>query len=490
MSPEEFRRAGHALVDWIADYRARVDAGAFPVRSRARVGELRARLPAAAPEQPEGFDAILRDLEDLVLPACSHWQDARFFGYFPSNSLPAAMLGDFASTGLAQLGLNWQASPALTELEEVVTDWLRQALGLSGAWSGVIQDTASTSTLVALICARERSSGHAAARDGLQGTPRRLTLYVSAQSHSSVEKAALLAGFGREQLRSVPLDAAHAIDPAALEAAVRADLAAGCLPCAIVATVGTTATTAIDPVAACARIAQQHGVWLHVDAALAGSAMLLPEMRGLWDGVELADSLVVNPHKWLGVSFDCSTYYVRDVLHLVRVMSSSPSYLRTASDASAPNYRDWGIPLGRRMRALKLWFLLREQGLDAIRSRLRRDLGYARWFAAQLDAPAARAAGWVRLAPVPLQTVCVRHEPAALAGAALDAHTLAWVERINASGLALLTPAQLDGRWMARVSFGSAATGQAHVEALWSLMQRAVIGIAPGSLALLTGVPL
>jgi aromatic-L-amino-acid/L-tryptophan decarboxylase len=471
MTPEQFRAFGHQLVDWLADYRHRVALGEFPVMSAAAPGALRARLPATPPAAPEDFREVLADLERLVLPACSHFQDPRFFGYFPSNSLPAAVLGDLASTGLAQLGLNWQSSPALTELEEVVLDWLRQMLGLTTAWSGVIQDTASTSTLVALICARERSTGYGAVTTGLQGAPRPLTVYCSPQAHSSVEKAALLAGFGREHLRSVPLDAAHALRPEALEQAIEQDRAAGLEPCAVVASTGTTATTACDPVEDCARIAREQGLWLHVDAALAGSAMLLPECRELWRGIEGADSLVVNPHKWLGASFDCSTYFVRDPQHLVRVMSSNPSYLRTAADGQVKNYRDWGIPLGRRMRALKLWFLIREQGVSGLQARLRRDLGYARWFAAQVDAPQAQAAGWRRVAPAPLQTVCVRHEPAGMAGDGLDAHTLGWVRRINESGAAFLTPALLDGRWMVRVSFGSAETRQEHVEALWRTMQ-------------------
>lgn len=468
MTPEEFRRFGHALVDWIADYRARATAGEFPVLPRVRPGELRRTLPAAPPEDPEPFGQVLADLQQVILPACTHWQDPRFCGYFPSNSSLAAVLGDYASTGLAQLGLNWQASPALTELEELVTDWFRQMLGLDAGWSGVIQDTASVATLVALICARERSSGHAAARGGLQDTERPLVVYCSEHSHSSVEKAALLAGFGRTHVRALPVDAAYALRAEALEASIRADLEQGRTPCAVVATTGTTATTALDPLADIGRIARADGLWLHVDAAMAGSAMILPECRWMWAGVEAADSLVINPHKWLGASFDCSTYYVRDPQHLVRVMSTNPSYLRTEADAEARNFRDWGVPLGRRFRALKLWCLVREQGVRGLQARLRRDLEHARWLAGRIDA----TPGWRRLAPVPLQTVCVRHEPDGLDGAALDAHTLGWVRRINESGAAYLTPAQLEGRWMVRVAFGGEATERSHVEALWRLMQR------------------
>lgn len=467
MDSEEFRRLGHEVVDWIADYRARTARGEFPVMSRVGPGDVRAALPASPPTEGESLDGVLDELTSVILPGCTHWQDPRFFAYFPSNSSPAAVLGDFLSTGLAQLGLNWQASPALTELEELTTDWLRQMLGLAESWSGVIQDTASTATLVALICARERTTQYAAARGGLQSSERPLVVYASSQSHSSVEKAALLAGFGRENLRIVAVDDHYGMSAEALRKAVAEDEARGRAPCAIVATVGSTATTAIDPLEALADIAREHGLWLHVDAAMAGSAMILPECRPLWHGIERADSLVLNPHKWLGASFDCSTYFVRDAEHLVRVMSTNPSYLRTAADAKVRNFRDWGIPLGRRFRALKLWFLIREQGVQGLRQRLRRDLEHARWFAGQIDA----APGWQRLAPVPFQTVCVRHAPQGLTGEALDAHTVAWVRRINESGRAYLTPAMLADRWMVRVSFGVEATEHEHVVALWQQMR-------------------
>ncbi len=467
MDSEEFRRLGHEVVDWIADYRARTARGEFPVMARVGPGDVRAAFPASPPMEAESLDGVLAELTNVILPGCTHWQDPRFFAYFPSNSSLAAVLGDFLSTGLAQLGLNWQASPALTELEELTTDWLRQMLGLGSAWSGVIQDTASTATLVALICARERTTQHAAARGGLQSSERPLVIYASSQSHSSVEKAALLAGFGRENVRIVAVDAQYGMSAQALRQAVAADVARGHTPCAIVATVGSTATTAIDPVEAVADIARTHGLWLHVDAAMAGSAMILPECRPLWQGIEQADSLVLNPHKWLGASFDCSTYFVRDAQHLVRVMSTNPSYLRTAADTKVRNFRDWGIPLGRRFRALKLWFLIREQGVQGLRTRLRRDLEHARWFAAQVDG----APGWQRLAPVPFQTVCVRYAPPGLTGEALDAHTVAWVRRINESGRAYLTPAMLEDHWMVRVSFGVEATEHEHVAALWQQMR-------------------
>ena len=466
MTPEEFRKYGHRLVDWIADYRARV--AELPVMARTAPGEIRAQLPPGAPEQPESFENILQDLENIVLPGLSHWQHPNFFGYFPSNGLLASVLGDYASTGLGVLGLSWQASPALTEVEEVVTDWVRQMTGLDQAWSGVIQDTASTSTLIALLCARERTSNYGLSRGGLQAEAQPLVVYTSANSNSSVDKAALLAGFGRDNVRVVEHDRDYAMRADALDGCIRRDVQAGLKPCAVVATTGSTGTTALDPIASIARIAKQHGIWLHVDAAMAGSAMILPECRWMWQGVDEADSLVINAHKWLGAAFDCSLYYVRDPQHLIRVMSTNPSYLQTAADAQVKNLRDWGIPLGRRFRALKLWFLIREQGVEGLRARLRRDLENAQWLAEQVRS----APDWRLLAPVPLQTLCVRHDPAGLPGEALDRHTLGWVERVHRSGGAYLTPAILDGRWMVRISIGAEATERGHVQALWNLMER------------------
>jgi aromatic-L-amino-acid decarboxylase len=379
MNPEEFRKIGHQLIDWIADYRSHV--AEQPVRSRLEPGMVRAQLPASPPVQPEAFDHIFSDLEQIILPGLSHWQHPNFFGYFPSNGELSSVLGDYLSTGLGVLGLSWQSSPVLTELEEVVTDWMRQMLGLSEAWSGVIQDTASTSTLVALLCARERASNYSLARGGLQGEQHPLIVYVSSHSHSSVEKAALLAGFGRANLHLIATDQNYAMKPDALEEAIQTDRETGLVPCAVVATTGTTGTTALDPVKAIAEVARKHKLLLHIDAALAGSAMILPECRWMWEGLESADSLVLNPHKWLGVAFDCSLYYVRDPEHLVRVMSTNPSYLQSAVDHRVKNLRDWGIPLGRRFRALKLWCLIREQGIEGLQARLRRDLGNAQWLA-------------------------------------------------------------------------------------------------------------
>jgi aromatic-L-amino-acid decarboxylase len=474
MTPEEFRAAAHALVDWIADHRGRVPD--LPVAAQVGPGQVAAALPAHAPERPEPFEAVLADLDRVVVPGVTQTQSPNFFGWFPSNAALASVLGDLASSGIAAIGITWASSPALTEVEEVVTEWLRELTGLPPTWRGAIHDTASTACLVALLAARERASGHGARRGGLQAEPVPLTVYTTAQAHSSVTKAALLAGYGADNLRLVDVDpVTRAMRPQALAAAMAADVAAGRRPAAVVASVGATGTTAIDPVAELVPIAARHGAWLHVDAAMAGSALLLPERRWMIDGIEGADSLCWNPHKWLGTVLDCSLLYVRDPAELTSVMSTDPSYLRSRADGEVTQYRDWGIPLGRRFRALKLWFHLRLDGLEAIRARLRRDLDNAAWLGEQV----AATPGWRLVAPVVLQTVCMRHEPAGavdpdgvvLDGAALDRHTLAWAARVNDSGLAFVTPSQLDGRWMVRVSIGAEATERDHVAAVWKLLQ-------------------
>ncbi len=467
MTPEEFRRHGHALVDWIADLRTRLRD--LPVMSPVAPGAIRARFPALPPAQGGGVAAALATLDEAILPGITQWNHPAFFAYFPSNTSLASMLGALLCAGLGAPGLSWQTSPAATELEEVVMGWLRQMIGLPPAFSGVVQDTASTSTLTALICAREWTSRFAQSGAGIAGSPP-LTVYASDQAHSSVEKAALLAGFGKRNVRLLATDDAHALRPELVARAIEDDLAAGLRPCAIVAATGTTGTTALDPVGALADLAERYGLWLHVDAALAGTAMVLPECRWMWAGIERADSLVLNPHKWMGIGLDFSAYFVRDPEHLVRVMSTNPSYLRTAQDGAVTNLRDWGIPLGRRFRALKAWLHLVDEGVEGMQARIRRDLGNAQWLAGVVD----RTAGWERLAPVPLQTVCIRHVPAGAPDeGAIGEHNLAIARRVNDSGRAYVTPAVLKGKPMIRVSIGAMETERADVERVWAELRRA-----------------
>lgn len=474
MTPEEFRKAGHDLIDWIADQRQRIDT--VPVRAQVLPGDVRHALPSYPPANPEPMQAIMADLENIVVPGITQVQHPMHYGWFPANASLASILGDIASSGLGSIGISWESCPALTEVEEVVCDWMRQLVGLEDHWYGTIHDTASTACLTALLAARERASDFSENRGGLQGEPAPLVVYTTEEAHSSVAKASLLAGFGRNNLCLVPVDPVNrSMQSDALADYIERDVAAGKKPAAVIASVGTTGVTAIDPVAEIVNIASVQSMWVHVDAAMAGSAMLLPECRWMWRGVEGADSISWNPHKWMGTILDCSLFYVRDVQHLIRVMSTNPSYLRSDADGEATQYRDWGIPLGRRFRALKLWFHLRLDGPEAIRQRLRRDLANAEWLSQQVSS----AKDWEVVAPVNLQTVCVRHTPAGLDQDQLDKHTLKWAGDINHSGKAFLSTSKLDGRWMVRVSIGVEATEREHVADLWRLMQTAASAVRP-----------
>jgi aromatic-L-amino-acid decarboxylase len=465
MDAEQFRQLGHALVDWIAEYRETLESR--PVMSPAAPGEIRARLPREPPEHGGGARDLIARLDSDVLPGITHWNHPGFFAYFPSNTSYASILGDLACAGLGVQGMSWQTSPAATEIEEVAMDWLRQMVGLSPAWTGVIQDTASTATLTALICARERTTRFAP--DGVQRGDGALTIYTSTDAHSSIEKATRLAGLGKAHLRLIPTDAGRALRVSALAAAIERDRAEGLRPCAVVATLGTTNTTGFDPLDAIAEVTERNAMWLHVDAAMAGTAMIVPECRRLWTGIERADSLVFNPHKWMGVGFDLSAYYVRDPQHLIRVMGTDPAILRTQQDGAVSNYRDWHIQLGRRFRALKLWFHILDEGVAGIRARLRRDLDHAQWLAREV----AAAPGWEICAPVALQTVCIRCVPEGLDEPALSALNLAITRRINGSGRAYLTPGMLDGKQIVRISIGAERTEREHVAALWDALRAA-----------------
>ena len=465
MDAKQFRQLGHAVVDWIAEYRETLESRA--VMSQVSPGDIKARLPSQPPEQGGGAGALIERIETDVLPGITHWNHPGFFAYFPSNTSYASILGDLVCAGLGVQGMSWQTSPAATEIEEVVMDWLRQMVGLSAAWTGVIHDTASTATLCALICAREKTLGFA--QTGLQRAEGALIVYASADTHISIEKAIVLAGFGKAHLRMIPVDARRALRADLLAEAIERDRAAGLVPCAVAATAGTTNTTAFDPLDAIAAITERNAMWLHVDAAMAGTAMIVPECRPLWHGIERVDSLVINPHKWLGIGFDLSAYYCRDPQHLIRVMGTNPAVLRTQHDGQVSNFRDWHIQLGRRFRALKLWFHILDQGVEGIRARLRRDLANAQWLAGEV----AAAPDWQLVAPVALQTVCVRHVPAGLDEPAVSAKNLAIARRINDAGRAYLTPSMLDGKQFLRISIGAERTERAHVAALWSALREA-----------------
>ena len=451
MTPDEFREHGRAVVDWVAGYLERV--GDLPVQSRVAPGEIRAALPPHAPEHGEPFADLLADLDRVILPGITHWQSPGFFGYFPCNGSGPAILGDLVSTGLGVQGMLWATSPAATELETHVLDWLVDLLGLPETFrgNGVIQDSASSATLCALLAARERAGAPYAA----------LTGYTSTQAHSSVEKGWKIAGLDPANLRQVPVDAAYAMRPDALAALLAEDVAAGRTPAFVSATVGTTSSNAIDPVAAVAVAAHAHGAWLHVDAAMSGTAALCPEHRWIHDGVERADSYCFNPHKWMFTSFDCDAFWVADRAALTGALSVVPEYLRNAATESGAvvDYRDWQIPLGRRFRALKLWFVLRHYGAEGLRHHVREHVAWARELAGWIDADERL----VLSVPPPLNLVCFRHADG-------DERTQRLLDDLNASGEVYLTHTRLDGDLTIRVSVGATQTRHRHVARLCELI--------------------
>ena len=454
-----FRHHGHALVDWVADYLEQLDHQ--PILPNVLPGEVRARLPATAPEGPESFETVMRDFESIVYPGMTHWGHPRFFAYFPANHSPPSILAEILIAGMGAQCMSWQTSPAATELEQVVMEWLRELVGLPAGFTGVIQDYASSSTLVALISARDRA---AVPMD-------RAVVYYSKEAHSSVGKGARLAGFRPELMRAIETDAVYAMQPAALEAQIAADRKAGLVPVAVVATSGTTSSTAVDPVRAIGEITSREGIWLHVDAAFAGSAAIVPEFRWVFDGIEFADSLVFNPHKWLLVNHDCSAYYVKDPDALLRSFSASPEYLKTAHDASVVNYRDWGIPLGRRFRALKLWFVLRSYGAERIREMVREHVRLGLEFASWVEADEE----FELLTPAPLALVCFRWVPPRARGdeAELTRLNQTLLKRINGSGRVYLTHTTLSGRYAIRLALGHLATSREDVEEAWGVVRGA-----------------
>ena len=467
MTPEEFRAHAHELVDWMADYFAGV--GARTIVPDLRPGDVRRVLPALPPDAGEPFGTIAADFERLILPGMTHWNHPGWFAYFPANNSPPSVLAEMLAATLGAQCMSWQTSPAATELEQVVMEWLRSMLGLPGGFTGVIQDTASTATLVALLSARERATRFASGSAGLAAAAP-LAVYASAEAHSSVPKGVRLSGIGLDRLRTIPVDGAFAMRPDALASAIEADLAAGIRPACVVATVGTTSSTAVDPLGPIGEICARHGTWLHVDAAYAGSAAILPERRWILDGIERADSFVFNPHKWLLTNFDCSAYFVRDVETLLRTFGTAPEYLRTAHDADVANFRDWGIQLGRRFRALKLWFVLRSYGVEGLRAMLRRHIALAAEFRGWLEAEP----GFEVLAPSPFGLVCFRHVRPGMGDGEADAHNRALLAQINATGRVYLSHTALGGRYAIRMSIGQWQTEGADVERAWSAIRGAV----------------
>ncbi len=472
MSPEEFRRQGHAVIDWIADYHQRIES--YPVLSQVQPGEIRAKVPPDAPETGEAFEEILGDIERVILPGITHWQSPNFFAYFPANASGPAILGDLLSSGLGVQGMLWSTSPACTELETRVLDWLVPALGLPEKFlstekgGGVIQDTASSATMVALLAARERATEFASNKLGCNG---RLIAYCSTQTHSSMEKAAKIAGIGSDNLRHIEVDENFAMRPEKLSLQIEADVKAGLLPFVVCATVGTTSSLAIDPVKDIARVCRERNIWLHVDAAMSGTAALCPEFRFIHDGVEFADSYCFNPHKWMFTNFDCNCFYVADRKHLIKTLTVLPEYLRNQATESGAviDYRDWHIQLGRRFRSLKLWFVLRHYGLEGLRHHIREHVRLAQ----ELARWVCRDQRFEIAAPCQLNLVCFRLQ-------AGDEFNQQLMENLNRSGDLFLTHTKLDGKFTLRLCVGQTNTQAEHVERAWRRIQEeaAKLGIS------------
>jgi aromatic-L-amino-acid/L-tryptophan decarboxylase len=467
MHPDEFRRHAHELVDWMADYLR--DVGELPVTPPVAPGDVRRSLSPVPPEEGEAFERLFEDFRRVIVPGMVHWNHPGWFAYFPSNHSPPSILAEMLTATLGAQCMSWATSPAATELEQQVMEWLRLMTGLPEGYTGVIQDTASTATLVALLSARERAGGAGP----------HLTVYTSSEAHSSVGKGARLAGFAADRVRYIPVDEQFAMIPAELERALAADRAEGLVPACVVATVGTTSSTAIDPLPEVAELCRRFGAWLHVDAAYAGSAAIVPELQPLFRGIEAADSLVFNPHKWLLTNFDCSAYFVRDVELLLRTFRATPEYLRTAHDPEVVNFRDWGVPLGRRFRALKLWFVIRSYGVAGLRRMIRRHVALA----AELAGWVASDADFELLAPAPFGLVCFRYRPAGWRDdePALDAINAALLARVNEGRRVHLTHTRLGGRYAIRLVVGQWQTEREHVAAAWNAIRAAAGGGAKAS---------
>jgi aromatic-L-amino-acid decarboxylase len=463
MTPAQFREHGHAVIDWIADYYERIES--FPVLSQAKPGEIRALLPAAPPQTGEPFPAVLADVEKL-LPGITHWQSPNFFAFFPANASGPAILGDLLSSGLGVQGMLWATSPACTELETHVLDWLVGMLGLPEEFlstktgGGVIQDTASSASLCALLAGRERATSFASNKEGIRT---KLVAYTSTQAHSSIEKAMMVSGLGVNNLRLVEVDGNYAMNPAALERQIAAERAAGLTPCFVCATIGTTSSNAIDPIPAIGAICRREGIWFHVDAAMSGTAALCPEFRWTHAGLEFADSYCFNPHKWMFTNFDCDCFYVADRKALIQTLSILPEYLKNQATESGAvfDYRDWHIQLGRRFRSLKLWFVIRHYGIEGLRHHVRQHVALAQEFA-----------GWIKqdrrfelAAPAPLNLVCFRLKSG-------DAANQSLMDRLNCSGDLYLTHTKLNGKLTLRFSIGQTNTQARHVARAWQRIQQ------------------
>ncbi len=465
MDSSTFRQYAHQFVDWMADYMDEVEH--YPVKSQVQPGEIYQKIPTEMPNSGESMDTIFQDFQDKILPGMTHWQSPNYYAYFPANVSPPSILAEMLMSTMGAQCMKWETSPSAAELEERVMEWLRDAMGIPKDWEGVIQDTASTATLAALLCARERHSQYQVNEKGFEGFTK-YRVYCSKETHSSIEKGVKIAGFGKQNLVKIEVDEQMAMRPDLLKQAIEADIAAGLQPLCIVVATGTTGTTAIDPLDTIGDIAQEHGIWLHVDAAYAGSALLLPEFQWMIKGIEKADSFVFNPHKWMLTNFDCTAYFVKDSRALVNTFAILPEYLKTRTDGQVNNYCDWGIPLGRRFRALKLWFVIRYYGLEGIQEKLRSHMSMTSWLEDQINA----SSNFHMLVPRNLNLVCFHYKPEGIT----DQDTInqlneKLLHQLNDTGKIFLTHTKIRGQYTLRIVIGQTTVEQRHVEAAWAFIQ-------------------
>jgi len=464
MTIEEFRKHAHDLVDWMAEYMENVES--YPVKSSVKPGEIFKKIPGTPPSAGESFDDIMKDFEEIIMPGITHWQSPNFFAYFPANTSPPSVLAEMLISTLAAQCMIWETSPAAAELEEKMMIWLRDLIGLPADFEGVIQDSASTATLAAIITAREKTTNFTVNDDGFQNAGT-LRVYCSQQTHSSVEKAVRIAGIGKTNLVKIPVGEDYSMIAEELMKAVNKDKKRGFKPCCAIATIGTTGTAAIDPLHAIGEICRENGIWLHVDAAMGGTALILPEFQWMLDGRELIDSFVFNPHKWMFTNFDCSAFFTRDTGSLIRTFEILPEYLKTRSRGQVNDYRDWGIPLGRRFRALKLWSVIRSYGTDSLREKIRYHISLAK----QLAKVISSEPDFELTAPLSLNVVCFRYHPVVMTVEKLNAINQKLNHQLNDTGKIYLTHTTVNGQYTLRMATGQTNVTLEHVEKAWDLIK-------------------
>jgi len=471
MTPDDFRKYAHELVEWMAGYMENVES--YPVKSSVAPGEIFNSIPVAAPEQPESFDSLMKDFNEIIMPGITHWQSPKFFAYFPANTSPPSVLAEMLTATLGAQCMIWETSPAAAELEEKMMIWLRDLIGLPTSFEGVIQDSASTATLAAILTAREKTTDFTFNSEGGNGAGT-LRVYCSSQTHSSIEKAVKICGIGKKNLVKIPVREDFSMDPDKLKEEIIFDKERGFIPCCVVATVGTTGTTAIDPLRALGEICRDFGIHLHVDAAMAGTALILPEFQWMIDGSEYFDSFVFNPHKWMFTNFDCTAYFVKDASALIKTFEVLPEYLKTRTRGKVNDYRDWGVPLGRRFRALKLWSVIRSYGVDGLREKVRYHIELASRFAAMISAEA----DFELLAPTVISVVCFRFNPAGLNEEQLNILNEKLNHQLNDTGKLYLSHTNLNGKYTLRMVTAQTNVTEEHVKTAWDLIRNEARNLA------------